>query len=98
MSSLAAALSSAGFPITTVTGARLALEPGRGRSAVPVKTTLATAAVAVASVAAALTFGASLQHLVATPRLFGQTWDTSYTTFGESNLLPEGTAVICSKV
>ena len=94
VSSLAAALSSAGFPITTVTGARLALEPGRGRSAVPVKTTLATAAVAVASVAAALTFGASLQHLVATPRLFGQTWDTSYTTFGESNLLPEGTAVL----
>ena len=94
VSSVAAALSNAGFPVTTVTGARLALEPGRGRTAVPVKTTLATAAVAVASVAAALTFGASLQHLVATPRLFGQTWDTSYTTFGESNLLPDGAAVL----
>ena len=93
-SSVAAALARAGFPVTTVTGARLALEPGRGRTAVPVKTTLATAGVAVASVAAALTFGASLDRLVTTPRLFGQTWDTSYTTFGESSLLPDAGPVL----
>jgi predicted lysophospholipase L1 biosynthesis ABC-type transport system permease subunit len=93
-SSVAAALARAGFPVTTVTGARLALEPGRGRTAVPVKTTLATAGVAVVSVAAALTFGASLDRLLTTPRLFGQTWDTSYTTFGESNLLPDAEPVL----
>jgi len=94
VSSVAAALSGAGFPITTVTGARLALEPGRGRTAVPVKTTLVTATVAVASVAAALTFGSSLDRLVSTPRLYGQTWDTAYTSFGEASLLPEGATVL----
>ena len=93
-SSLAGALSRSGFPITTVTGARLALEPGRGRTAVPVKTTLATAVVAIAAVAAAFTFGASLDRLVSTPRLFGQTWDTTFTTFGEADLLPDGNAVL----
>jgi hypothetical protein len=93
-SKLADTLSRWGLPVTTVTGARLALEPGRGRTAVPVKTTLATAVVAVAAVAAAFTFGASLDRLISTPRLFGQTWDTAFTTFGESNLLPEGNAVL----
>ena len=93
-SSVAAALSRAGFPVTTVTGARLALEPGRGPTAVPVRTTLVTAGVAVASVAAALTFGASLDRLVTTPRLFGQTWDTAYTSFGEASLLPAAVPVL----
>jgi predicted lysophospholipase L1 biosynthesis ABC-type transport system permease subunit len=93
-SALASALSRTGFPVTTVTGARLALEPGRGRTAVPVKTTLATAVVGIASVAAAFTFGASLDHLITTPRLFGEAWDTSYTTFGEASLLPEGATVL----
>lgn len=93
-SALASALSRAGFPVTTVTGARLALEPGRGRSAVPVKTTLATAVVAIVSVTAAFTFGASLDHLITTPRLFGESWDASYTSFGEASLLPDGATVL----
>jgi len=50
--------------------------------------------VAVASVAAALTFGASLDRLVTTPRLFGQTWDTAYTSFGEASLLPAAVPVL----
>ena len=55
-------------------GVRMAFEPGRGRSAVPVRSALAGMAVAVAAVAAALVFGASLAQLVDTPRLYGQDW------------------------
>ena len=41
----------------------MALAPGRGRSAVPVQSTLLGATIALSAVVAALTFGASLQHL-----------------------------------
>jgi hypothetical protein len=54
---------------------RLALEPGRGRTAVPVRTTIAGVALAVAAVVVSLGFAASLQHLLRTPRLYGVTWD-----------------------
>ncbi len=55
-------------------GVRMAFEPGHGRTAVPVRSALAGTIVAVTSVIAALVFGASLIHLVSTPRLYGQRW------------------------
>jgi ABC-type antimicrobial peptide transport system permease subunit len=55
-------------------GARMAFEAGHGRTAVPVRSALAGTIVAVTSVVAALVFGASLIHLVSTPRLYGQRW------------------------
>jgi hypothetical protein len=58
-------------------GVRLALEPGRGRAAVPVRSALAGTALSIAAVAAAFTFGANLVHLVGTPRLYGKTWDVA---------------------
>ena len=64
-----------GAPVTAAMGVRLALEPGRGRTAVPVRSALAGSVIAVSAVAAAVTFGANLVHLVRTPRLYGQTWD-----------------------
>jgi hypothetical protein len=70
-------LTRSGAPITTVVGARLALEPGRGRTAVPTRATLFGAVVAVVAVAGAVTFGANLVRLVHTPRLYGQTWQAS---------------------
>jgi hypothetical protein len=60
-------------------GVRLALDPGRGRSAVPVRATLAAVAVGVASMAAAVTFSASLGHLFAAPALYGTTFDAHVT-------------------
>jgi hypothetical protein len=57
-------LAGAGAPVTAVTGVRLALEPGRGRSAMPVRSALAGTALPVLAVAAAFTFGANLLHLV----------------------------------
>ncbi|MDQ1449501.1 MAG: putative transport system permease protein, partial [Actinomycetota bacterium] len=66
-----------GAPVTVAMGVRLALEPGRGRTAVPVRSALAGGVIAVAAVAAAVTFGSNLVHLVQTPRLYGQTWDVA---------------------
>jgi len=70
-------LASAGAPVTMTAGVRLALEPGRGRTAVPVRSALAGTALSVFAVTAAVTFGANLLHLVNTPPLYGQRWDAA---------------------
>ena len=41
----------------------------------PVRSTMASAVVGVAALTGALVFSASLGHLLATPRLYGVTWD-----------------------
>ena len=69
------ALAAASFPPTAVAGVRLALEPGRGATAVPVRTTLIGTALALAALTASLGFGASLRRLVSTPRLSGWNFD-----------------------
>ena len=62
------------FP-SGIAGVRMALEPGRGRTAVPVRTTLLAAVVGVAAIVATLTITASADHLLGTPRLYGHNWD-----------------------
>ncbi len=69
----------AGLGAAGVAGLRFALEPGRGRTAVPVRSVLTGAVLAVTVVAATLTFGASLSYLVARPALYG--WDFSYALY-----------------
>jgi hypothetical protein len=56
-------------------GVRMAFEPGRGRTAVPVRSALMGTTVAIAAVVAALVFGTSLIALVSTPARYGQNWD-----------------------
>jgi hypothetical protein len=56
-----------------VVGARFALEPGRGRSSVPVRPALAGAIVGVLGVVAAFTFSAGVSDAAANPARFGQT-------------------------
>jgi hypothetical protein len=68
-SRVAARLADAGAPPTIVTGVRLALERGRGRSA------LGGLALAVLVVVGAATFGRSLDHLADSPDLQGWNWD-----------------------
>jgi len=80
-------LARSGAPATAVTGVRFALDPGRGRTAVPVRAALLGTALAVAAVAAAVTFGANLVRLVDTPRLYGQDWDTAV-DIGFSTITP----------
>jgi putative ABC transport system permease protein len=60
--------------VTGAIGVRMAFEPGRGRTAVPVRSALFGTIVAVAAMTAALVYGASLLHLIGTPRLYGQNW------------------------
>jgi ABC-type lipoprotein release transport system permease subunit len=79
-SAIAGAVSRAGAPATASTGVRMALERGRGRTAIPVRTAIAGVTVGIAALAAALTFGASLTHLLGTPRLYGLTWDVQIGT------------------
>jgi hypothetical protein len=61
-------------PVTAMVGVRMALEPGHGRTAVPVRSALAGITVAVGAVVAALVFAASLVGLVSTPHRYGQNW------------------------
>jgi hypothetical protein len=65
----------AGFPPTAVAGVRMALERGSGRTAVPVGATIAGVVLAVAAIVTAISFSASVSHLVRTPRLYGLNWD-----------------------
>ena len=72
-SAVAAALARAGLPVPAVVGARFALEPGRGRSAVPVRPAQLGAMVGVLGVLAAFTFSAGVSDAAANPARFGQT-------------------------
>ena len=56
-------------------GLSMALDPGRGDRAVPVRTALLGTTIASAVLMAALTFGGSLSHLIGEPELAGYTWD-----------------------
>jgi hypothetical protein len=59
------------------TGVRFAVDRGDQTRAVPVWSVMAGAVVAVAALVAAVTFGASMDHLVATPDLFGWNWNVA---------------------
>jgi ABC-type lipoprotein release transport system permease subunit len=80
-SRLVGALARAGFRPTPVIGTRFAFEPGRGRTAVPVRAAIVGTAAAVCALTAAGVFGASLARLVATPAAYGWTWDLSVGNF-----------------
>ena len=69
------AASRAGLPPSAVTGVRFALEPGVGRSAVPVRSAILGAILAVTVVVATVTFGSSLNTLVSHPSLYGWNWN-----------------------
>jgi ABC-type lipoprotein release transport system permease subunit len=62
-----------GFPPSAVAGWRLALEPGHGRTAIPVRSAVAGLALTVAAMIAAFGFAASMRHFVGTPALWGIT-------------------------
>jgi ABC-type lipoprotein release transport system permease subunit len=87
-SALIGACARASFPPPVVAGVRLATEPGKGRTAVPVRTTIVGGALAIAMVVAAVVFATSLDHLVSTPRLYGWNWDALVNASGDD---PAGT-------
>jgi hypothetical protein len=74
-SALAGFVARSGLPASAATGVRLALEPGRGRTTVPVRSAIVGLTLAVVALTAAFGFSASFHHLVETPRLYGQFFD-----------------------
>jgi hypothetical protein len=68
-------LAQAGAPPSAVAGVGMALDPGRGPTAAPVRSALVSATVAVLAITASLTFAASLDRLVHSPALQGWNWD-----------------------
>lgn len=68
-------LAAAGVSTSAETGFRMALEPGRGRTSVPVRSTIVSAIVGVAVITGVLGFSASLRHLLRAPHLYGWNWD-----------------------
>jgi putative ABC transport system permease protein len=67
-------LARGGLPAPGVVGVRLALEPGEGRSTVPVRSALLGSVLAVALVVTTITFASSLQTLISSPALYGWNW------------------------
>jgi len=83
------AASNAGLPAPAVTGIRFALEPGAGPSAIPVRSTIVGAVVAIVVVTSTLTFGTSLKTLVSHPPLYGWNWNYMLLSgFGANEDLP----------
>ena len=78
-SGVVAAALAAGLPASGGAGLRFALEPGRGRTAVPVRSVIAGTVLAMLVGVATLTFGASLSTLVSHPSLYG--WNFDYALY-----------------
>ena len=72
---LAQLLAGSGLRPTAVAGVQMAADRGRDERALPARSAFVGAIVGVLGVTAAIVFAASLSHLVATPHLFGWTWD-----------------------
>jgi FtsX-like permease family len=82
-SAFTSALSRAWRSPAAGTGVRMALQPGRGRTAVPVRSAIFGATLGAAALTASLVFAASLSHLLTTPRLAGFTWDAFVSVDGQ---------------
>jgi hypothetical protein len=75
-SSVAAGAAAWGLPVSAVTGIRFAIEPGSRRTAVPARSGIVGAVLALIILVASLVFGASLSNLVTHPRLYGWNWNS----------------------
>jgi putative ABC transport system permease protein len=64
-------MAGAGASVAAVIGVRFAFDTGSRRRPIPARATMVSAATAVTVVVAVITFAASLDHLVSTPRLYG---------------------------
>jgi hypothetical protein len=65
------------LPAPVGLGVRMALDTGRGPATLPSRPALVGAAVGVAGVVAALAVGARIDHLLATPKLWGAGYDAT---------------------
>ncbi|MGA2530431.1 MAG: FtsX-like permease family protein [Acidimicrobiales bacterium] len=75
----------AGLPTSGAIGLRFALKPSHSRAAVPARSVLSGAILAVIIVTATLTFNSGLSTLVSSPALYG--WNWSY-ALSSGNVVP----------
>jgi FtsX-like permease family len=64
-------------------GVRLAVEPGRGDTSVPLRSALIGLVIGVFGIAAVIVFASSLEHLASTPRMYGWSFDFRASTSGD---------------
>ena len=83
----------AGLPPALAIGSRLAVEPGRGRRAVPVRSALIGSIVGVLGVVGCFTFRAGLADAAASPQRSGIVWNFVVAS-GEGSLAPKDVAAI----
>ena len=88
-SRVARAVAGSALSAPAATGVRYALEPGRGRSSVPVRSAILGAALAIVVLVSTLTFAASLHTLVSRPALYGWNWDYELSGGGGVGNVPE---------
>jgi hypothetical protein len=91
-SAVAQAVAASGAPAPVAVGARFALEAGRGRTSVPIRSAILGSLLAVTVTVAAVVFGSSLTTLVHNPPLYGWNWnyaleaDAGYADIPQSQL------------
>jgi hypothetical protein len=76
---------------TAVNGIRMAFEARRGNTAIPVRSAFLGAVLGVIGITSVLVFAANLNHLAATPQLYGWTWDFNATDTTSANTPCGGT-------
>jgi ABC-type lipoprotein release transport system permease subunit len=79
-------LTRTGAPAPVQAGVRMAMRGNGGNGTMAVHASLGAITLGVATLVAAITFGASLTHLLSSPLLYGKTWDAALTTYDK--LLP----------
>ena len=82
----------AGLPVTAVIGVNFALQPGHGRTQVPVRSVLFGTVLAVAMVVTTLTFSSGLSNLISHPPLYGWNWD--YLMLPTNNVPPQAVSLL----
>lgn len=77
-----------GLPVSAVSGLHLALARQRGVRRTSLRSAAVGASLAITVLVATLTFGASLDRLVATPALYGWNWTAAVTAADGVGVLP----------
>lgn len=85
-------VASSGLAAPGVVGVHFALDRGRGRTAVPVRSVLLGSILAVALVTATVTFGSGLHTLITHPPLYG--WNWNYALGSTSDVPPQSVSQI----
>jgi hypothetical protein len=86
---LAGWLAASGLPASALVGIGFSIDRRAGRNALPVRSAILAVALAVLVATTTITFGASLDHLVSRPSLYGWNWNYEILAGGGAGDLPQ---------